>query len=299
MNAPDIFLKKVPASQSMSVACERSRHIMVERKCAAEVWGQHAPEQTGSTSEASDEAFFEEILGRCNVFCQHNPVNLSKEYFWQHIRVQSSGGSERDQQKEFVAFNEYEQSMNDFIIGGIVPMEQFDLDFNTRQSTDLNEHGDDDSDCITEASSDASSIDNEDNEENQVVDYNELSADQLAERMNDTLKSNGMKRKSSCKKVSVVNMFQRGADSLKKSIKQKRSKKLLKAVRKKQFVNHAVKYFREMMAKRRLLLQKCLERSANKEYVYEQSRTRTRYKEIMKLRANDGKDRQDHISNAA
>ena len=294
----NLFLKKAPASQSLSVACERSRHIMIERKCAAEVWGQHVPEPTGTTSEASDVAFFEEILGRCNVFCQHDPVFLSNAYFWQHIRVQSSGGSDRDQQKEFVPFNTHEQSMHDLIICGIVPMEQITPIPTSEPLLDMNEQVEDDSDCISEASNDGSSIGDE--EVDQIVDFVDLSDEQLVEKMNDAIQSHGIrKRKSSRKKVTILNMFKRGSALLKESIKLKRSKHLLKALRKKQFINHAVRFFGETMTKRRTLLKKCYERSASKDYLYEQKKTRTQYKELMRLRELSGEDMLDHTTNAA
>ena len=96
----------------VSVQCERSRHLMFERKCAGSVFGVHARESTSGASAAANLLVVESILHEAGVFRNHDEVAMTDDYFWKLVRKRTKVGSEHDKQKETVPFTEHEQLLH-------------------------------------------------------------------------------------------------------------------------------------------------------------------------------------------
>lgn len=96
----NLWLKKAPPTPYLETACERSAHCILSRCCAHEIFNIGKTKSSSRSTEAAEIEVLETVLCKAGIFANHEPIEMTDDYFWVHVQKRKNVGSATDRQKE-------------------------------------------------------------------------------------------------------------------------------------------------------------------------------------------------------
>ncbi len=100
----NLWLKKPPSTLFIDTAVERSRHMIAQRKCSSEIFFVGNVNDRKGTSQKDNMLKTEIVLMKAEIFVTHEKLEMTKDFFWVHVRKSKKAGSVKDKAKEVSEF---------------------------------------------------------------------------------------------------------------------------------------------------------------------------------------------------
>ena len=112
----NLWLKQTPTTPFIDTAVERSRHTIVQRFCAGEMFNTKVSNtDTSGRSENEDRIKIECVLTRAGVFTSTEKETMELNKFWKCVWKPKNCGTNRDRAKEVSQLTKSEELIRDRI----------------------------------------------------------------------------------------------------------------------------------------------------------------------------------------
>ena len=244
--------------------CDRSKHVVLAKKCAMDAFNRRTKRGGNGTSQLDARIKMSELFSRANIFPPRDsvPRTFTSSFFWDLVQRPTNVGSKKDKNLEKRELTKAEKYLHDRLCKAeheCADYEDFDVDDandDDMQSNTSSVFARDDDDSANVLDDDAADAD----------DWEHLNEKDRDDKIGDALKHMGNVKKRKMSDNILCDML--GKDGLKglEKFKAKRQKKLAKEEHKIDLIYTAVRYFDMRMKKRQEYLLENIKKSVDKTY---------------------------------